>query len=1348
MRRRLGLLFFCLMLISCAMASCSVGNGAGDNDGDTALGSVYGAGITTYIVREKTHTDSSYIELLNVIKDTVEANGGRAVITDDGYAECEHEIVLGGTSRAISTDAAAALDKAIVKAVRSSDREEEAAADTAGYTVYASGGSVGVVWSDDSVKEKAVRYFIDNFLSGSTLELRDGYAHSKTFSYYAYLEEQDEKQREEEWAALEAVLGAEAADALKKHYAIFDERFYLWLADLYDPETGGFYYSNSARDTVGYLPDLESTRQALTFLDNAGMSSADGGWNYAISDSMAKAVAEFVKGLQSREDGYFYHPQWVGLTTTISRLSRDADWAIVLLSGIYNRYKDELEAEGLSGEALTEALADYMPYWDTPGGLKGSLGAPGASAVPSSKNGLTGNLGTSKVALVSKVVRAASDSSRWPEHLRSISAFKAYLEGLDIANDSYTVGNELVSQENQFLTRDAEAIAAGEVTKYNGYVATLKDFLNDAVNPENGLWESAVSYNSINGLMKIGELYDAMGWEIQFPGLALESAMEIAMTEGPDDLGYSFLHCCDVYNPWVAMQNIFKNVEKYATAEKQKAFNEKYRVQMQKNAAEIIAVTTKKTVEMAMSDGSYAFYSVESGLTASTSQGMPVSVKNTVEGDVNGAIISCTGIINNMCSALGVKAPSVFGNADMQRFFDRIEALENIVKDDVPVLEYPLTFDEYEIGETNFDGGEAVANESSLIYICDDPLSAVENDKAIIIDTSPVTTTNNKITFDVPNTSAVGANCYVFEYEMFIDNFGNSEGLQISMINKSGASFLSLNLIYDKNSKAIQIRARKDSLYGNDIIVGMVDAAAWTKIRIEYYPSTDKSAGTAVFYVGDKKELVGIVSDYMYDSSYYDENADSYGTAQMFCPRNTDYDLYIDNVTVGVERCEIPYIPPHDGHFDFDDVEIGKTSVKSTLLEKSANGSITVVDDPLSSVSGDNALFIDAKGTNQATFYKAEETPDGADCYVFETELYFDAEENHIFLVNMKNSSSGIFCSTSFEYLAASNEFHVRTRPTSVYADSAIATTFVPDGWVHLRIEYYPADITEVIYINDREPVSISVNYQGTSADSYLGTTVQSQNASDYDLYLDNVYVAEIDGSRVITVPSDGMFDFEDAVSGDTEVINVEIEKAAGNISVEADPNASEADDKALHINKADSALIEFMSAENVPSNANCYLFELDIYTAKCVAENDSVFLYLINSEGDAFVAVELVYNKSEGTFSLYELVADGERNSSAIAELDADGVIRLRIEYYKVNGRSRLYSGIEELGELEGRYCGNDASSYAFAAVGTCAGSSIEFYVDDIRAESIIKTYVADLTDDGNGIPSADNVTDDGWVE
>ena len=72
----------------------------------------------------------------------------------------------------------------------------------------------------------------------------------------------------------EKVIGKNGAEALKQLYDMYDEGMYLWMAALWEPEIGAFYFSNSGRDTEGYLPDIESTVQAMRFLDSSGLSVA------------------------------------------------------------------------------------------------------------------------------------------------------------------------------------------------------------------------------------------------------------------------------------------------------------------------------------------------------------------------------------------------------------------------------------------------------------------------------------------------------------------------------------------------------------------------------------------------------------------------------------------------------------------------------------------------------------------------------------------------------------------------------------------------------------------------------------------------------------------------------------------------------------------------------------------------------------------------------------------------------------------------------------------------------------------------------------------------------------------
>ena len=82
----------------------------------------------------------------------------------------------------------------------------------------------------------------------------------------AFLRENRTQKREENFKKLIPVMGRDAVDEIRNIYDMFDEKMLIWYASLYDPDIGGFYFSNSARDTEGFLPDIESTAQALNFI--------------------------------------------------------------------------------------------------------------------------------------------------------------------------------------------------------------------------------------------------------------------------------------------------------------------------------------------------------------------------------------------------------------------------------------------------------------------------------------------------------------------------------------------------------------------------------------------------------------------------------------------------------------------------------------------------------------------------------------------------------------------------------------------------------------------------------------------------------------------------------------------------------------------------------------------------------------------------------------------------------------------------------------------------------------------------------------------------------------------------
>jgi len=273
----------------------------------------------------------------------------------------------------------------------------------------------------------------------------------------------------EKWLALEAEVnrrggnGDEIVKALKEHYAIYDDGLVTWLADLFDPEVGGFYYSKSGRHTTDprFLPDIESTNQATNILGQAGLiDSFDD-----LPLWMREKMAEFVCSLQSDEDGYIYHPQW-GKNISNNRRGRDMMWACHMANklGIKLPYKT-------ANERLAEAMAG------------------------------------------SKTEEEKTDALRTlPDYLKSEEAFLEYVKAYDWTNGGYKAGNNLAAQIDQLVAA--------------GLVDCACDFLDGVQNKETGLWGDSVCFGSVNGLFKISYVYNGAKRLIPNAGKGAIAAME------------------------------------------------------------------------------------------------------------------------------------------------------------------------------------------------------------------------------------------------------------------------------------------------------------------------------------------------------------------------------------------------------------------------------------------------------------------------------------------------------------------------------------------------------------------------------------------------------------------------------------------------------------------------------------------------------------------------------------------------------------------------------------------------------------------------------------------------------
>jgi len=574
---------------------------------------VWGKGIQLRVVT----SDGSDFNPEDIIYKVSYMTDMPSVAATDVVPAVEHEFIIGDTSRNLSKTAYGKLSE------KTLDYTDD------GWLIYAEGNSVALVYTSDIAMKMALEYVDSEFLTKEELIFEyDGIVAEHVYNIAEYANAQREALQEKEFGRIESTLGKDIADALRRLYSMYSPEVYEWIAGLYDPENGGFYFSNSGRDNQGYLPDIESTVQALNHLNTAGMfASYENSYVNAFSEEMKAKLLSFAKNLQSPEDGYFYHPQW-GKDIIIARRGRDLGWATQLIKALGGR-----------------------PYWNTPGGVLGELGAPSYASVAS----LTKSLAESYVLAVSSV---KASSTYVPEHLQSIEAWAEYIDGLDIYNDPYTAGNTLAAQHNEIK-------AAGDE-----YIDYLINYLNELQNEETGFWGDGVTYVTMNGFMKLSSSYAYYNKAVPNVEAALYSTIEILLTPDTEDRD---LHVCNTYNTWVNFTQILNSAMKISGRE----VRDELRAVIINQAPALINITYDKLITHKRQEGGFSYFETKNCLS---SQKAPVACSLTPESDVNATCIATTGIISNLFTSLGVSKIPMYAPEDALVFIRMVDNKEPIVK--------------------------------------------------------------------------------------------------------------------------------------------------------------------------------------------------------------------------------------------------------------------------------------------------------------------------------------------------------------------------------------------------------------------------------------------------------------------------------------------------------------------------------------------------------------------------------------------------------------------------------------------------------------------------------------------
>jgi hypothetical protein len=282
---------------------------------------------------------------------------------------------------------------------------------------------------------------------------------------------------EERWRALRDEINARGAngtkfvEAMQDYYTVFEDKALLWLGGLFDPDIGGFYYSESARDNelihfngkdYPFMPDIESTNQATNFLISNEIFK-DG---KDFPEWMVQKMIKFICDRQDPETGFFYHPQWgKELTDTKpSRRGRDLSWS----------------------KQMALKFDFKLPYVPADERLAAALCGKDEESV-----------------------------AAIPEYLRSKEKFIEYMDSLDFENKAYWSGNQIAAQ-------------AG-VIKAAGLSDVCADYL-DAIQKDTGYWGKSGGWEAVNGFLKISAFYETVGRPIKNAEKVVDVCVEAGNT--------------------------------------------------------------------------------------------------------------------------------------------------------------------------------------------------------------------------------------------------------------------------------------------------------------------------------------------------------------------------------------------------------------------------------------------------------------------------------------------------------------------------------------------------------------------------------------------------------------------------------------------------------------------------------------------------------------------------------------------------------------------------------------------------------------------------------------------------
>ena len=1283
--KKLILLLLVLSLSCSLLLACNKNKGSGTDKGsggssDTSKGDnpdlpkgdyIFAPGSKVNIV------SASASDSVTKISEAIWTVAGIPVnVVDDSSAKGEHEIVLGKSERSVS-----------VEAYRRLNRIREEGGEDVGYLIYSDGNSIAIAYDTDEynlnhAEDRAVSYFINEVIAdNSTLTVDKGTVTSLAFNLLDYQEAIDDELKAAKWVALENTLaakyenGAEIAKAFKFYVdSTGQEGVVTWLADLFDLERGGFYFSNSARNTEGFLPDIESTSQAVGFFISSGLFRS----NDDYPDWFKEKLIYFVKSLQD-PNGYIYHPQWdrETLEKNTSRMSRDLASAYQILqrfnaSPTYDLpgYEDRLTADGI--------LAD---------------GTPVNPVAPTSS--LTWKMETSTATAVSKVVMV-SDYIGALAQLKDKESMIAYLDDfaarnqLSTTNNNYRsfyqIANTLGAQAQQILQRDRELAAEG--ADYS-LAKIVIDWMNEHQNKDTGLWDAGLAYANTDAFYKAVNLYNSLTTPVPNAELAMNSILTILMN------GEEVDRILCMFNVWGCINHLMENITKYSG---DTALVKSVRNRLATFAPEAIIATTHHQLTMQKEDGSFSYFVDK---TVNVSQSMPVAVSNTNEGDVNCTTLTIGGILSAMAKSLDVSGiPGAYTKADGIRCIERIKNLGPVIKNDLTLKVDYFTFDDDSIGNTPAQGIQSDSLSLGHFFVVEAPTAQDSANRAVEFVTKRTAYESLKI----PSVGITPAStCYAWEVDFCVtEATATKQELQLLMQD----SIHMLTISVEGEDVWVEESSSRKPDYA---VINELDAKAkvgeWFKLTVEFYPG-DKDTARAKIYFNDK--LIAVTDNFFDDSGakLSGDGAPKGGTLQylnIIAVTTCEMTILLDNVAAygsgkhyTVEKNLALNVDAPEQDRVLHDFEDGLIK-ESLVIDKTASVEVNPITES-------SALKLGGEAYTLALPIVKRVSGSGVKTAVFESDIYVGDSVGDIFRITYKENNSKQNKLVSFDLKVENTAEGRFVRIIPVVDDKAglpIDDVFISASDVfNLRIEYYEEEFATLIFVDDTLAAMSTATCKGASR---YNTGILEIKGGANTVYLDNLIFEKDKLSFSDSAAPDGesvIHDFGANDSGFTLSGGAVVENEAvklGNLLSEMKVNASE-----------NGVVIQATR------------FNADVLLSD--GNNDSYRFTLYSAEGKPIIAFDMIMDGGVAQFREYYAGGNGTLISRASvgSSFDLSFVYHYteRLMTIEVNGQRVAVNSLGYSYESE-----RDLMSYI--TVTKLSGSGYAVF-DNLIAENTLNFYIA----------------------